>query len=488
MASDSDVTAFRLAAGITSASQRLAVNYLVRALKANNLWSKFLALYPFVGGTATSHAINLVNPLTFKITWVASPTHSSVGVTFNGTSQYGRTGLVPSTDTTLDNLALHVYMRLDIDSNGIVIGSNGSGAASQANITPRSSGVYKSIMYDTQVSASVFDSSGLFTSTKIAANNHMIIKNGVLLGTVTTSGGTRPTVEVYIGARNNNGTASLFKNTLVAFSAITSGMTSAESALLNTIVERFQSILSRTTLKGVSMTYEGDSFFATPGAYAIPTSIDTYLSSNSYGNTSSYFAVSGSTISFVNGTNYMLATARYNAVTANYQSTAYRNILACWEGTNDINFWLNGGYSVADTVTNCYNGYVSYYSSLAAAGFRVVLNTPTPRADASVNASFELARQNASNKNDPGTVNGLLRNDFNIPTSTAGVFKSGLSKWSNCVLCDVGNDASIGQAGQASDVSKFVDGIHPSASSITIIVNSYYGPAIRLVNENVFFS
>jgi len=36
-----------------------AINELVKDLKSNNLWDKMKSIYPFVGGTVSSHRFNL---------------------------------------------------------------------------------------------------------------------------------------------------------------------------------------------------------------------------------------------------------------------------------------------------------------------------------------------------------------------------------------------------------------------------------------------
>ena len=36
-----------------------ATNQLVKDLKSNNLWDKMKSIYPFVGGTVSSHRFNL---------------------------------------------------------------------------------------------------------------------------------------------------------------------------------------------------------------------------------------------------------------------------------------------------------------------------------------------------------------------------------------------------------------------------------------------
>ena len=63
---DPDAQAFFTAestAGVTlTTTQKTAVNNLVVNLKAANIWTKFKAIYPIVGGTATAHKFNLKNP------------------------------------------------------------------------------------------------------------------------------------------------------------------------------------------------------------------------------------------------------------------------------------------------------------------------------------------------------------------------------------------------------------------------------------------
>lgn len=83
---DKDVSAFIKTAGITDSVQKKAINYLVSELKKTALWSKFSAIYPFVGGTAHSHKFNLINPTVFQITWGSGAVHNSKGVQPNNSN------------------------------------------------------------------------------------------------------------------------------------------------------------------------------------------------------------------------------------------------------------------------------------------------------------------------------------------------------------------------------------------------------------------
>jgi hypothetical protein len=97
---DYDALLFLSAASISNSTQRLAINYLTFSLKLNGLWDKLNAIYPFVGGTATTHKFNLKNPLdtnaAFRLSFVGGWTHSASGVLPNGTNAYANTFCVNS--------------------------------------------------------------------------------------------------------------------------------------------------------------------------------------------------------------------------------------------------------------------------------------------------------------------------------------------------------------------------------------------------------
>ena len=56
---DADAQAFITAAAITDLNQQNAINTLVVSLKGYSIWTKFKAIYPIVGGTASQHKYNL---------------------------------------------------------------------------------------------------------------------------------------------------------------------------------------------------------------------------------------------------------------------------------------------------------------------------------------------------------------------------------------------------------------------------------------------
>ena len=97
---DPDAQAFITAAGITDSTQQSAIDNLVIGLKANNLWTKMKAIYPFVGGTATTHKWNLKDPrdldAAFRLAFTGAWIHSSNGIQGNSFNCYVETYLDPS--------------------------------------------------------------------------------------------------------------------------------------------------------------------------------------------------------------------------------------------------------------------------------------------------------------------------------------------------------------------------------------------------------
>ncbi len=116
--SDSDAQAFINAAIITDTTQANSVNTLVVGLKADGIWSKMKAIYPFVGGTATSHKYNLKDPrdlnAAFRLTFNGGWTHSANGALGNGVNNSAETSLNPLDTLSATSYNYSVYSRNQI--------------------------------------------------------------------------------------------------------------------------------------------------------------------------------------------------------------------------------------------------------------------------------------------------------------------------------------------------------------------------------------
>jgi hypothetical protein len=106
---DVDAYNFLTAAGIYDDLYVLAINTLVVGLKANNLWTKMRVIYPFIGGTATTHKYNLVNPNNSQIQFYGAWTHNSDGARSTVLSTaYATTGFIPSLNTLSSATGMHM--------------------------------------------------------------------------------------------------------------------------------------------------------------------------------------------------------------------------------------------------------------------------------------------------------------------------------------------------------------------------------------------
>jgi hypothetical protein len=248
---DPDAQAFITAAAITNPTQKEAINQLVVDLKADGIWSKMKAIYPFVGGTASTHKWNLKNPLdtnaAFRLVFNGGWTHSSTGVTPNGTNAYADTFLIPSLLLNLNNKSYSIYSRTD--SNGLFhdIGTHGSSSNDYDTFFTR----YLNEFYGTISSIADYtkfsnlDSLGFYSSSRTASNAIEIYKNGVSKITQSKASGANSNAPVYISAFNNNGGLQQYSNRNLAFASIGDGLTDTEAANFYTAVQAFQTTLNR---------------------------------------------------------------------------------------------------------------------------------------------------------------------------------------------------------------------------------------------------
>lgn len=246
---DADAVAFLAAAGITDATITSAICTLVNSMKANGTWAKMNAIYPMVGGTATTHKFNLKNPLdtnaAFRLSFVGGWTHSSNGALPNGTNTYADTFFNPSTSGLLNSNHISYYSRSNVNLTQTEIGVFTSASNSQLSIR------YSGVTYFAINNASAFatysdtDSRGYYIANRNASNVVNGWRNLTKVTTGTIASSSLPILKIYLSAMNNNGTAQYYSTKQCAFATIGSGLTDIEAAALYTSVQAFQTTLSR---------------------------------------------------------------------------------------------------------------------------------------------------------------------------------------------------------------------------------------------------
>ena len=250
---DPDAQAFITAAGITDNTQKTAINTLVLSLKSNNIWTKMKAIYPFVGGTATTHKFNLKNPAdtnaAFRLVFTGGWTHSSNGATPNGVNGYADTFLVPNTVLTQNSTHISYYSRTNSNNTEIEIGaSNGPNATDNkivleirtANVT-----YYNINSTTTYISHADTDSRAFYIGNRTASNVVNGWRNSSKLATGTTASTTPSTASIYLGAFNRTSSIVLYSVKQCAFSSIGDGLTDTDAGNLYTAVQAFNTTLGR---------------------------------------------------------------------------------------------------------------------------------------------------------------------------------------------------------------------------------------------------
>jgi hypothetical protein len=251
---DVDAGNFIDATAIVDETIRSAINTLVLDLKGASLWTKMKALYPFVGGSATSHKYNLKNPLdtdaAYRLVFYGGWTHSSTGALPNGTNAYADTRLVPKDAFSDFNIALGVYSRTEANTYYNEMGVRPpTGASDQIVMLPRHSGnFYGDLTFSRRVSTANGSSLGLLSLSRISSTDVRTYRNATQLG-INTGSHTRPilnqTIPLWLSALNLNGSMNGPSPREKALAYISVGLTSAEISSLTTIITTYQTSLSR---------------------------------------------------------------------------------------------------------------------------------------------------------------------------------------------------------------------------------------------------
>ena len=248
--SDPDAQAFVTAASIIDQVQANAVNQLVIDMKAASIWTKMKAVYPFIGGTATSHKWNLKNPLdtnaAFRLTFTGGWTHSSTGALPNGTNGYSDTF---ATKTIFTNNNLGCQGAFITAQSGTTIRYDFGIQTTGAFFLLRSHnlGGNNSFFNGTttaKASSAIMQNIGFIASSRIANNDYKtIIQDGSIVSNTTNDTTAYHTTSFYIG--NSNPLNSGYANREFRFYFLSDPLSSSELTSLRTATITFQTTLGR---------------------------------------------------------------------------------------------------------------------------------------------------------------------------------------------------------------------------------------------------
>jgi hypothetical protein len=250
---DPDAQAFFDATGITNPTQQTAINNLVIGLKGDNLWAKMIAIYPFVGGTATTHKYNLKDPrdldAAYRISFTGGWTHSEAnGIVPNGTDTIGDT-FYQGTGVDNDFALSYWTTTTTMQPNTGGLGTFGAtiGASNTYVIIANRTGVNwaSNLGDDDEVAIQSFSDvgqTGMLVGSRTSATSNKVYRNGTLLVTNTgTQTGSWPARNIVFGSPDGVNVTTM--NSL--FASISTGLTDSEVSDFYTTVNTYQTELGR---------------------------------------------------------------------------------------------------------------------------------------------------------------------------------------------------------------------------------------------------
>lgn len=245
---DPDANRFIAGAGIVDEFQKVVIQELVKNLKMHNLWDKLLVCYPIIGGTAARHGFNLKDYTTFNASFVNSPTHNSLGVTFNGTTQYMNTLFNPRTvfGSTAPSCGQCIYW----SNTSANAGLHGADSALPEYFLLSTSG-WSGSTCNTSATAdgpnlacpAGRNSSGFVLSSRLGSTPFVMANK--IINSRTIVPGATPNRNMYVGCRNSSGSPSNYGAGTVRWYAVHYGFTTNEATTLNKVVQRYQERLNR---------------------------------------------------------------------------------------------------------------------------------------------------------------------------------------------------------------------------------------------------
>jgi len=252
---NNETNAFLFSTQITDNTIQTATNTLVTDLKTANIWTKMKAIYPMVGGTATTHKFNLANSqdsdAAFRLVFAGGVTHSSSGVLFNGTNGWVDTFLNMSTQYS-NAYDVHLATNIYTDFVGTLpqghIGANASSSSTNrlgsTGSTNESSYLGRSVPSISKTVTSTTHK-GFWCGSRTANNLHNLIDpTGTITSETSIITSTLPAVTIGLGCRRS-ATNDYYSGFGYSFFSAGDGLTTTEMTALKLAETNFQTALGR---------------------------------------------------------------------------------------------------------------------------------------------------------------------------------------------------------------------------------------------------
>lgn len=386
---DPDAVNFFMAAGMTNYSAYLtnitAVNNLVLSLKAANLWTNCMAIYPFAAGTVAGDAINLkTNSL--PISWGGflsnSAAHTPAGISNNGT--IGSIGLIANAvRNTLNGQILNANGHFVYVSSGLTTNNS---ALAGSNLGSQGHGAVSLSASSTNAQGHIYEFSATGANPFATANGNGNVLFGVNFLNPTTN-------SFYVTANGNNSTLTFTPwNTADVFTMGVSGIynssTSGIQPANSNIVEGFYAITQPApgatnlttdqvlTFQTIVSTYiqnmQGIGTYSATGTNSILLYVDANPYPNQIGstNTSELHVNSGATFDGIVKSAGLVAP---NVTTGNLSTSGNLDAGSISVNGNPLNFGVNTATSLF--LTNNPTSAAYFFQSLTNANGIFYFNT-----------------------------------------------------------------------------------------------------------------
>lgn len=214
--------------------------------KADGVFSKLVHYWPYIGGTAATHAVDAIT-LDSLMTFVGAPIHGANGVTLNGTTQYINPNNNPNVDAFKDdNHLMQLYIGTDTSyaagcRDGVTSKSLWMAESGGNKLTDNTNAGSIRINVPNVVKNKVM------ISTRINVNRVDLYLDGLSIGNSTANNGagsmsTRPT---YFGARNLDGVADVYSLGDIRSSSVGLGLIASEALGFTDNIKALQTALGR---------------------------------------------------------------------------------------------------------------------------------------------------------------------------------------------------------------------------------------------------
>jgi hypothetical protein len=228
------------AGGTLTTNEQNAVNTLVNSLQSAGIWNLMKAIYPMVGASAASCSQNLVSS-SFTGTFTTGWTFASTGAKGNGTSAYMNTNYNPITSSNVNSKHLAYYSR-----NNFIDCLIGANIALFDQIYYFAGAYYNILSTGLFVAISSATTKGFLLASRITGpGGTTTYVNNSNLGNDGLSAFANPGVNLYINARNANGTANGFSSNECAFASIGEGLNNTQASNFYASIQAFQTTLGR---------------------------------------------------------------------------------------------------------------------------------------------------------------------------------------------------------------------------------------------------